>query len=654
MSIKRFLCTVLSALMILALVPCAALADTVAYELHEAEQMRRWDDVWAALDPVEKAMMDAGANRNEVTMAVYKAALNCPLIDAGSITDVSDNEFAFTTNGMWGGYNYRVRNYDKAPARETVRADIVTPEVPEGLKNSAGSMNVLLVNPYYGSDSSFTDQYIREAQSIAQTTGGTYTALTGSAATGPAIAQNYTNKGVVIYDSHGNCISSKGTSYLDLTTGTGLTSADYTNGWAYNGGSFYGIDGRYIQNHASGQLSNCLVWMAICEGMKRQGNGTTGTALLAKGAAAVYGYSQSVTFAGDYEYEAIFWNEMKEGAPMNEALQTMKAAYGVPDPYGDAWPIVMSPVDAFPSNPDGEQTVNCDWSLFEPAVLESFTLSDESLDIYEGFTGVIDFEREPFNAGGYELTWSSEDTSIVLVSGNSRRATVTGVAEGATRIKCEVTVGGQLFGTAWCTVNVMHTPTLSEAANVPGGTLEFTSATASYPWRVGVVNGELCAMSGNSKVGNSTSTLRLVLDMEAGETLTFKWMASAEEDFDYFRFFVNNSQTAQLTGETDWVNYTYTAGTTRTYTFEWRFVKDPYVDGITDAGYLKEVEYSGAVVMGDVDGDHQVTSVDALLIMRYSLGIVSLSASELRAADLNGDGIVDSVDALIVLRLALN
>ena len=150
MSIKRFLCTVLSALMILALVPCAALADTVAYELHEAEQMRRWDDVWAALDPVEKAMMDAGANRNEVTMAVYKAALNCPLIDAGSITDVSDNEFSFTTNGMWGGYNYRVRNYDKAPARETVRADIVTPEVPEGLKNSAGSMNVLLVNPYYG------------------------------------------------------------------------------------------------------------------------------------------------------------------------------------------------------------------------------------------------------------------------------------------------------------------------------------------------------------------------------------------------------------------------------------------------------------------------------------------------------------------------
>ena len=656
MKTKRILSAVIAVLMTLAIVPCAALAEAAAYEINEAIQMKRWDDVWAVLDPVEEAMMAAGANRNEVTMAVYKAALSCPLIDEGSITDLSDNEFSFTTNGMWGGYNYRVRNYDKAPAKAAHKANITVPETPEGLKNSPTSVNVLLVNPYYGSDQSFTDQYILEAQSIAAATGGTYTALTGNNATGPNIAQNYTGKGVVIYDSHGNCISSKQTSYLDLTTSTGLTSTDYTNGWAYNGGSFYGIDGRYIQNHASGQLSNCLVWMAICQGMMKAGKGTTGTALLAKGAAAVYGYSQSVTFAGDYEYEETFWNEMKAGATMAEALVVMKNTHGIPDPYGDAYPIVMSPVDSFPSNPDGAQTVNCDWTLYQTETLESFSLSDEAVTVYNGFTRIVDFETVPDHAGDYELTWTSENTSIATVSGNSRKVTITGVSEGSTRIVCGVKVNGQDFGTAYCSVTVLHAPDLSEAANALGGTLEFTSTTSNYPWQVGVVDGEAVAMSGNAHVGNSTSTMRLVLDMEAGETLSFRWMASAEEDYDYLKFFVNNSQKAQLTGETDWEDYVFTASTTRTYTFEWRFVKDPYVDGRTDAGYVDNVIYSGAqpvILMGDVNNDGQISSADALLALRSALGIMTLTPDQILRADINGDGSVTSEDALMILRMSL-
>lgn len=52
---------------------------------------------------------------------------------------------------------------------------------------------------------------------------------------------------------------------------------------------------------------------------------------------------------------------------------------------------------------------------------------------------------------------------------------------------------------------------------------------------------------------------------------------------------------------------------------------------------------------GDVDKDGSVTVEDAVLILRYSAGLETLSASQLVSADVTYDGIVNSVDALRVL-----
>ena len=661
MTLKRLFGLALAVLMVLAIIPTASIAAGIDYQLTEAEGMKRWDDVWAVLDPVEEEMMARGATRVEVTYAVYQAALNCPLIDKGSITDLSDNEFTFTTDGMLGGYNYRVRNYDKAPARQTnytTVAETVSRITETKNAPTNNAKDVLLVGPYYGSDSSFTDQYKNEANSIAAATGGTRTMLSGSQATGPNIASNYHDKAVVIYDSHGNCISSKQTSYLDLTTGTGLTTTDYNNGWAYNGGSFYGIDGRYIQNHATGTITNTFVWMAICEGMKTQGRGTTGTALIAAGCAAVYGYSQSVTFAGDYEYEATFWNMMKyEDATIAEALAEMKAVHGVPDPYGDAWPILMSPVDPFPTNPDGPQTANCDWTLIPqtPVELESWSLSEDAVNVYSGFSKTVNFQRVPDNANQYELEWYSENNAVATVEGNNRKVNITGVSAGYTRIAANVKVDGAVIGQAFCDVTVLPVPTLNEAANAEGGTLNFTNPNSSYPWTVGVVDGELAAMSGNVNVNNSTSTMQLVLSMQAGERLTFKMKASSEDDYDFLKFFVNNTQYgSNLSGETDWVEVTYTAASAGTYTFQWRFIKDPYVGSYDDCGYVKEVRYIQNYIMGDADNNGIVDANDALVVMRHSMGLITLTGNQLLAADVNGDGSVDASDALELMRISMN
>ena len=487
---RKILCSVIAALMVLAVLPIATLAEKIDNAATELRSAQRWNSVWDYLDAVETEMMNRGASSKEVTMAVYKAALTCPLIDAGSIADVDDNGFSFTTNGMHGGYDYKVRNTPYQPS--------VTPEAIDtiqqayvgrvnGAKNAPSSNNVLLVGPWYSSDSSFTDQYKTESSSLASFLGGTCTQLTNSNATGPNICSNYLNKGIVIYDSHGAAYNS--TSYLCLTSSTGLTTSDYNNGWAYNGGSWYGIDGRYVQNHVSGTLSNCMVWMAICEGMKKSGGGKTGTGLLAAGAGCVYGYSQSVSFTGDYKYEAYFWNRMREGKTVAEAYAAMTSYYGNWDPAyssssGAAWPIVMSSVDSFPSNPDQHQTVYCDWTMTgsSSTTVTVSSVSVANVSVAVGGTATVAVTVTPSNADYTIQSYASSNTSVATVSSSG-------------------VVTGKAAGTATLTVKVKDNATSTVYTKT--ATITVTEYTGYTLVDAPVAGGQYIIVSGTRAVGNT-------------------------------------------------------------------------------------------------------------------------------------------------------
>lgn len=58
-------------------------------------------------------------------------------------------------------------------------------------------------------------------------------------------------------------------------------------------------------------------------------------------------------------------------------------------------------------------------------------------------------------------------------------------------------------------------------------------------------------------------------------------------------------------------------------------------------------------VKGDVDGDGSITSVDALMALRYALGAIALDDESAWAADYDSQSGVNSVDALLILRSAL-
>ena len=659
MNIKRFFGIVLSILMVLAVIPTAALAEEVGAAAHEKAMLKLLDDAWEVLDRVEAEAIASGADKSEVTLAVYNAALQLKLVDEKSINSVTAKSFFFTVNGMACCYDYVARNVPHVSAIDdsVIAAAVESMNRINAIKNGPTSMNVLLVGPYYDSDSSFTDQYVNESENLASFTGGECIQLVNANATGPNIAEAYPECGIVIYDSHGT--AGNGTSYLCLTTTAGITTEDYNNGWAVNGSGGAYIDGRYIQHHVTSELPNTIVWMAICEGMKSSGRGTTGTALLEAGAGCVYGYSQSVSFRGDYIYEATFWSQMMDGATVAEAFNYMTATHGNWDPAyssssGSAWPIVMSPDDPFPSNPDSHQTVNCDWTIMggdmEPVAIESWSLNPGAIEIYIDNTATVRFNAVPDNANIYELVWHSENERIATVSGNNKRVNVTGVSIGSTRIYCEVKVEGETIGVAYCTVNVTFNTALSSAAESEGSSLIF-STDGTYPWVPVTIDGRNAAKSGNAGANSTSSSMYLTLNMKANETVTFEWKVSSESNYDFLYFFVNGTQNGSgISGTTNWATKTFTATTAGVYTFEWRFTKDYSVASGSDCGYVDNVTYNRAYQIGDVNEDGVIDSADALLILRYSMGLGTLSAYDLQNADVNGDGIVDSSDALLLHR----
>ena len=72
-------------------------------------------------------------------------------------------------------------------------------------------------------------------------------------------------------------------------------------------------------------------------------------------------------------------------------------------------------------------------------------------------------------------------------------------------------------------------------------------------------------------------------------------------------------------------------------------------DGVND--FIAKFTASTPGGIGDVDGDGEITTYDALLIMRYALG-VETDGNEL-IMDFDGNGCVDALDALLVLRRSI-
>ncbi|MBQ7061129.1 MAG: S8 family serine peptidase [Clostridia bacterium] len=296
-----------------------------------------------------------------------------------------------------------------------------------------------------------------------------------------------------------------------------------------------------------------------------------------------------------------------------------------------------------------------------PVDLEGISLDPAGLTVYEGHSGMLNIVREPSNANNFETVWTSSDTSIATVTGTMLKGIVTGVNEGTCTVTATATDRntGEVF-TATATITVNDFPTLNEALNVEGGSINFTTS-GSYPWEIVFTGDRVAAKSTNEGVTSSTSTVTTdAMQLEAGDKLRFEWLVSSENNYDKLRFYVNNSEVEAISGDHDWAVYTYNINQNGTYTFKWTYEKDYSVNSGDDVGMLDNVELElinppePQYILGDVDLSGEVNMTDALLAMRYAMHIIELGELNLLAGDVTLNGVVNMDDALLIMRYSMH
>ena len=373
--------------------------------------------VFAQIDKLEDAPATRSASRTELVDRAAALVMASDSYVEGSLERNGNSFTWWTEEGIRCIYNpYMREKYANMQAPENPEPSGIYNE-PIPTKGGWPSGNqVYLIAPYYGIDDTFTDQYKNEAKSIATAIGDTdgYTLYSGSSVTVDKVAQAISNGAVVIFDSHGTTdydgkyvcddpdgyavydyVSNAKYSYLCLTNKSGLTTEDYNDGATYftdsSGEMCACINGAAIANHMEKNSPSGLLWMAICLGMATN---TMCNPLRNKGVEVVYGYSQSVTFAGDYCFEETFWDNMIAGKTVAQSISAMKSRWGnwdwseeIASSYGysgsgytltearkyrSAFPIVVSDEDTHPGQRTSdssygacsEQTVKSTYTLF--------------------------------------------------------------------------------------------------------------------------------------------------------------------------------------------------------------------------------------------------------------------------------------------------
>lgn len=401
---KRTLSLLLVLVMTASMLPVVYAQEQPAKSIQDSEVLTdedyaSADAVFAQIDKMEDAHATKNASETELADAAAAIVMASDSYVEGSL-ERNGNAFTwFTEDGIRCMYNpYMREKYENMQAPEDPEPSGIFNE-PKATKGGwPSSKEVYLIAPYYGLDDSFTDQYKNEAKSIASAIGDTdgYTLYSGSACTIAKVAEAISNGAVVIFDSHGTTdydgkyvcddpdgyevydyVSQAKYSYLCLTTKSGVTTEDYNDGAAYytdsSGDPLMCVNGAAIANHMTKNSPSGILWMAICLGMATN---TLCEPMREMGVEVVYGYSQSVTFAGDYCFEETFWDNMIAGKTVAQSVSAMKSKWGEWDwseqiassygysgsgyslsearKYRSAFPIVVSDEDTHP----GQRTSN--------------------------------------------------------------------------------------------------------------------------------------------------------------------------------------------------------------------------------------------------------------------------------------------------------
>ncbi len=144
-------------------------------------------------------------------------------------------------------------------------------------------------------------------------------------------------------------------------------------------------------------------------------------------------------------------------------------------------------------------------------------------------------------------------------------------------------------------ITVLPAPADEIAEAVDNGSLSFTKSGDADWYKVTDVYyyGGDSARSG--AIGNNSSTtIETSVTVGSTQAVKFYWKVSSEAGYDYLRFYIDGVEKTAIAGNVDWtqVAYNITAGT---HTLKWSYIKDPYVIGGSDCGWIDKLEIADPV-----------------------------------------------------------
>ncbi|MEA2095698.1 MAG: M14 family zinc carboxypeptidase [Candidatus Cloacimonadota bacterium] len=157
-----------------------------------------------------------------------------------------------------------------------------------------------------------------------------------------------------------------------------------------------------------------------------------------------------------------------------------------------------------------------------------------------------------------------------------------------------------------------------------GGNANWITTTGAY-------EGNYCARSGS--IGhNQTSSLYLEVNVLSAGDLSFYKKVSSEYNYDFLRFYIDNTQMGSWSGTSDWTEeiYPVTAGN---HTFKWEYTKDQAVVGGSDCGWIDYIVFPPISIEPTLDPPTNLTAE----IIDYNSSIIISWDAAIRSKQINRD-----------------
>lgn len=146
------------------------------------------------------------------------------------------------------------------------------------------------------------------------------------------------------------------------------------------------------------------------------------------------------------------------------------------------------------------------------------------------------------------------------------------------------------------TITPTPRPTQEEfdaALNASGSSLTFRNDT-THPWNIVTNSGRTYVESSIQGLHNTSSSITATYSgLTAGQTLSFDWSVSSENNYDWMTFTVNGNTVQRISGTHSFASYSYTIPANGVYTFAWTYSKDTSASSGSDSACLDNIAISG-------------------------------------------------------------